>query len=52
MGSDTLAWTSIAGQSVTFRCDSDVLIESGQKVRLGFDPGRGSLFSSETTNRL
>jgi multiple sugar transport system ATP-binding protein len=52
MGSDTLAWTNIAGQSVTFRCDSDVVIQSGQKVRLGFDPGRGSLFSSETTNRL
>ena len=52
MGSDTLAWTNIAGQSVTFRCDSDVVLKSGQKVRLGFDPGRGSLFDTATTNRL
>ncbi|WP_332686023.1 ABC transporter ATP-binding protein [Devosia sp.] len=52
MGSDTLAWTKIAGHSVTFRCDSDVVIEPGQKVRLGFDPGRGSIFSAESTNRL
>jgi len=52
MGSDTLAWTTIAGQAITFRCDSDVEIATGQKVRIGFDPARGSLFSSETTNRL
>jgi len=52
MGSDTLAWTKIAGQAITFRCDSDEVIATGQKVRLGFDPGRGSIFSSETTNRL
>ncbi|MFN4211203.1 MAG: ABC transporter ATP-binding protein [Devosia sp.] len=52
MGSDTLAWTKIAGHSVTFRCNSDVLIETGQKIVVGFDPGRGSIFSTETTNRL
>ena len=32
MGSDTLAWTKIAGHSVTFRCNSDVVIETGQKI--------------------
>ncbi|HEV7344420.1 MAG TPA: sn-glycerol-3-phosphate ABC transporter ATP-binding protein UgpC [Devosia sp.] len=52
MGSDTLAWTKIAGQPVTFRCSSDVDIRSGQKIVIGFDPGRGSIFDSETTNRL
>ena len=52
MGSDTLAWTKIGGQAITFRCDSDVVIETGQKVRIGFDPARGSIFNSETTNRL
>jgi multiple sugar transport system ATP-binding protein len=52
MGSDTLAWTKIAGHPVTFRCDSDVIIKTGQKVKVGFDPGRGSIFSTETTNRL
>jgi multiple sugar transport system ATP-binding protein len=52
MGSDTLAWTTIAGKSVTFRCDSDVVIESGQKIVVGFDPARGSIFNAETTNRI
>ena len=52
MGSDTLAWTKIAGHSVTFRCSSDVIIATGQKIIVGFDPGRGSIFSTESTNRL
>ncbi|WP_224702158.1 ABC transporter ATP-binding protein [Devosia aquimaris] len=52
MGSDTLAWTKIGGHPVTFRCNSDVDIKSGQKALIGFDAGRGSIFSVETTNRL
>lgn len=52
MGSDTLAWTTIAGKSVTFRAASDVHLVPGQKLVIGFDPARGSFFSSETTNRL
>ena len=52
MGSDTLAWTRIAGKPVTFRCDSDVAIVSGQKILIGFDPARGSIFNAETTNRI
>ena len=52
MGSDTLAWTKIAGQAVTFRVDSDVHLEVGQKLRIGFDPARGSIFNKETTNRV
>ena len=52
MGSDTLAWTKIAGVPVTFRVDSDVHLSVGQKLVVGFDPARGSIFSTETTNRL
>ncbi|QDZ10029.1 ABC transporter ATP-binding protein [Devosia ginsengisoli] len=52
MGSDTLAWTTIAGRPVTFRAASDVHLEAGQKLVIGFDPARGSFFSTETTNRL
>ncbi|MET3896263.1 multiple sugar transport system ATP-binding protein [Devosia sp. UYZn731] len=52
MGSDTLAWTKIAGKPVTFRCDSDVVITTGQKILIGFDPARGSLFNAETTKRI
>ncbi len=52
MGSDTLAWTKLAGRSVTFRVDSDVHLTVGQKLVVGFDPSRGSIFNAETTNRL
>ena len=52
MGSDTLAWTKIAGRPVTFRAASDVHLEAGQKLKVGFDPASGSFFSAETTNRL
>lgn len=51
-GSDTLAWTNIAGQSVTFRCDSDVELNVGQKVQLGFDPARGSMFDDASGDRI
>jgi multiple sugar transport system ATP-binding protein len=52
MGSDTLAWTKLAGTSITFRADSDVHLVAGQKVRIGFDPARGSFFDAQSTNRL
>jgi multiple sugar transport system ATP-binding protein len=52
MGSDTIAWTRIAGQPFTVRCDSEVLLEAGQKIRIGFDPARGSLFNAKSGDRL
>ena len=52
MGSDTLGWTKIGNHAVTFRADSDVHLTVGQKLLLGFDPARGSIFDSATTNRL
>src|SRR5690606_15910447 len=32
MGSETLAWTKVAGVPVTFRCSSDIEIKAGDKV--------------------
>ncbi|QYO78244.1 ABC transporter ATP-binding protein [Devosia salina] len=52
MGSETLAWTTVAGVSVTFRCSSDIEIRSGDKVTLGFDIARGSMFDLGTEERL
>ena len=52
MGSDTLAWTKIAGRAVTFRVDSDVHLSVGQRLVVGFDPARGSIFNAETTDRI
>jgi multiple sugar transport system ATP-binding protein len=52
MGSETLAWTKIAGVPVTFRCSSDIPLSVGEKVTVGFDIARGSLFHAGTEERL
>ncbi len=52
MGSETLAWTKVAGVPVTFRCSSDIPLAAGDRVTLGFDIARGSLFNAQTENRL
>jgi multiple sugar transport system ATP-binding protein len=52
MGSDTVAWTKVAGQSVTFRCSSDIPLAAGQKVTIGFDPARGNLFDATSGVRI
>ncbi len=52
MGSNTLVWTRVADQAVTFSCDSDQLLAPGQSIDIGFDPARGSLFDAESTLRL
>ncbi|MBO6724699.1 MAG: ABC transporter ATP-binding protein [Rhizobiaceae bacterium] len=52
MGSDTLAWTKLGGQNFTFRTDSEYAPKEGEKVLLGFDPARSSLFDAATDIRL
>jgi multiple sugar transport system ATP-binding protein len=52
MGADTVAWTRIAGQSLTFRCDAEIELVAGQKIRIGFDPARGSLFDAASGERV
>ena len=51
-GADTLAWTTVGGQSVTFRADAELDLRPGQMIEIGFDPGRGSIFSAESGIRL
>ena len=52
MGSETLAWTKVAGIPVTFRCSSDIPLHAGDTVTVGFDISRGSLYDAGTENRL
>ncbi|MEO6014992.1 MAG: ABC transporter ATP-binding protein [Devosia sp.] len=52
MGSDTLAWTRIGTTPITFRCESEVDLAPGMKVRLGFDPARGSIFDAASGRRI
>jgi multiple sugar transport system ATP-binding protein len=52
MGADTIAWTKIDGQSFTFRADSELNLQAGQKVLIGFDPARGSVFDAGSGERI
>ena len=52
MGADTIAWTKIGGQSLTFRAASEVVLQPGQKVTIGFDPARGSVFDAASGDRI
>ncbi|VAW23743.1 ABC transporter, ATP-binding protein (cluster 1, maltose/g3p/polyamine/iron); ABC transporter, ATP-binding protein (cluster 10, nitrate/sulfonate/bicarbonate) [hydrothermal vent metagenome] len=52
MGSDALGWTTIGGNEISFRCASEMELKPGQKLKIGFDPARGSLFDQKTGDRL
>jgi multiple sugar transport system ATP-binding protein len=52
MGADTIAWTKIGGQTFTFRAASEVVLQPGQKVTIGFDPSRGSVFDAGSGQRV
>jgi len=52
MGAETVAWTKLAGQPLTLRADAEVDLQPGQKVLVGFDPARGSVFDAESGNRI
>jgi multiple sugar transport system ATP-binding protein len=52
MGADTLAWSKLGGQTMSFRTDSEFSLKDGDRVRIGFDPARASVFSQETGARI
>ncbi|HEY0476956.1 MAG TPA: ABC transporter ATP-binding protein [Kofleriaceae bacterium] len=52
MGADTLVWTKLAGTNFAFLVDSESRLKIGERVTIGFDPGRASLFDEATGVRL
>jgi multiple sugar transport system ATP-binding protein len=52
MGSDTLVWTKLAGQDFRFRMDGQAEVDEGDRVRIGFDPARASLFDRAAEERM
>ncbi|WP_299372896.1 ABC transporter ATP-binding protein [uncultured Tateyamaria sp.] len=52
MGSDTLAWAKLAGQSVRIRMDGQAAVRTGDRITIGFDPARASLFDRASEDRL
>ncbi|MCM2294031.1 ABC transporter ATP-binding protein [Allorhizobium sp. BGMRC 0089] len=52
MGADTLVWTTLFNQPFRFRMDGQAAIGSGDRVVIGFDPARASLFDQSSEVRL
>jgi multiple sugar transport system ATP-binding protein len=52
MGADTLVWTKLAGTNFAFFVDSESRLKTGEKITIGFDPARASLFDEATGVRL
>ncbi len=52
MGSDSLVWGKFGGQNLSFRIDAERAVAKGDVVRIGFDPGRASIFDAGTGERI
>jgi multiple sugar transport system ATP-binding protein len=52
MGSDTLAWASLAGLPFRIRMDGQARVRPGEVLPIGIDPARASLFDTKTEARL
>jgi multiple sugar transport system ATP-binding protein len=52
MGSDTLVWTRLAGAPFRIRMDGQARVRAGDRLAIGIDPSRASLFDGKTEVRL
>jgi multiple sugar transport system ATP-binding protein len=52
MGSDTLVWSKLGNQDIAMRLPSERAPHVGDKVTIGFDPMRASLFETKSGRRL
>ncbi len=52
MGSDTLIWASVAGESFRIRVDGLTNIQHDDEIRIGFDLAQASIFDVEYELRL
>jgi multiple sugar transport system ATP-binding protein len=52
MGANTLVWTKLADTNFAFLVDSDSRLKTGERIPIGFDPARASLFDEATGARL
>jgi multiple sugar transport system ATP-binding protein len=52
MGADTLVWTKLGKTNFAFLVDSETRIKTADRVVIGFDPARASLFDEASGDRL
>ena len=52
MGSDTLVWVKLGEKPFRVRMDGQARVAPGDRIALGIDPGKASLFDAKTEERL
>ncbi len=52
MGSDVLIWSKFGGAIVSLRVDPEKSVKTGERVLIGFDPARASIFDDASGNRI
>ena len=52
MGSDTLVWGQLAGKPFRLRMDGQARVAPGDRLPIGLDPAKASLFDAKTEERL
>ena len=52
LGSDTLAWVHAGDQSFWVRMDGEFQVRPGDRLPIGFHPGRANLFDTQTEARI
>ncbi|NAZ38016.1 ABC transporter ATP-binding protein, partial [Rubellimicrobium sp. CFH 75288] len=52
MGADTLVWGQLGGGPFRIRMDGQARVRPGDRLPIGLDPARASLFDAETEARL
>ena len=52
MGADIVAWSQLGGHTFSLRTAADTVIAAGDKLPIGFDPTKTSVFSAEDGKRI
>jgi multiple sugar transport system ATP-binding protein len=52
MGSDTLVWAQLAGKPFRLRMDGQARVAPGDRLPIGIDPAKASVFDAKTEERL
>ena len=52
MGADTLVWVGLAGKPFRVRMDGQARVAPGDRLTIGLDPAKASMFDARTEERL
>ncbi|TNC74127.1 ABC transporter ATP-binding protein [Rubellimicrobium roseum] len=52
MGADTLVWAQVAGKPFRIRMDGQARVVRGDRLTIGIDPSKASMFDAKTEERL